>query len=158
MPVTRHPLMPQNPDDGDLPNIAIDEVATARLAGSLEVIRARGPAIASTFYRRLFERAPHLRGMFPQDMSAQERKLIDSLAMVVQFIREPAKVMSNLRQLGERHAKYGAKAEHYPIVCAMLVQAMGEESGPTWSSQLAQEWAQALELVSQTMMNSRPKQ
>lgn len=151
MPVTRHPLLPQT--NNDLV-IAVDEQALGRLESSLTTLKAKGPAIAHRFYTRLFESYPGVRSMFPPDIEAQEKKLLDSLITVVMLLKDPIKVVPMLRDLGHRHTKYGAKPEHYPIVCGLLLESMKAEFGAEWTQQLALEWTQTLELVSHHMKSA----
>lgn len=149
MPVTRHPLLPPGaPND----MVAVDAEAIERLSSSLAALSAKGPAIAHRFYAALFEAYPSVRAMFPPDIAAQEKKLLDSLVSVVTLLQEPTKSVPMLRELGRKHARYGALPQHYPIVCALLVESMGAEFGDAWTPQLALEWSQALELVSYHMI------
>lgn len=148
MPVTRHPLLPQI--NSDLP-VAVDAQALGRLESSLTTLRAKGPLIAHRFYVRLFELYPGVRTMFPTDIATQEKKLLDSLVTIVSMLKDPAKTIPMLRELGQRHVKYGAKPEHYPIVCGLLLESMRAEFGEEWTPQLALEWTQTLELVSHHM-------
>lgn len=62
---------------------------------------------ADLFYQRLFELAPDVRPMFAADLSAQKKKLIDTLAYAVDSLGEPDKLGLALAALGERHADYG---------------------------------------------------
>lgn len=151
MPVTRHPLLPPDPTDD---SVSVDAQAIERLESSLATLSAKGPAIARRFYAALFSKAPSVRGMFPADIASQEKKLLDSLVSVVTLLKEPAKTVPMLRELGRKHETYGARPEHYPIVCSFLLEAMRAEFGTEWTPQLALEWAQALELVSHHMIAS----
>ena len=150
MPVTRHPLLPQT--NNDLV-VAVDTQALSRLESGLTTLREKGPSITNRFYSRLFESYPGVRTMFPADIAAQEKKLLDSLVAVVTMLKEPAKTVPMLRELGRKHTTYGAKPEHYPIVCNLLLDCMKAEFGPEWTPQLALEWTQALELVAHHMMS-----
>ncbi|MGE3703706.1 MAG: globin domain-containing protein [Vicinamibacterales bacterium] len=147
--MSRHPLSSPLPSWAA---VSVDATAVANLARSLGVLRTEGGRVASVFYGKLFGKYPALRGMFPDDMRAQEAKLIDTLTMVVEHLQAPDTVRNRLGELGERHVRYGARPEHYPIVCSLLVEALGEVSGSSWSARLAAEWTQALTLVSDVML------
>ncbi len=144
--------MPPGPDPQALAGIKTDSKAIERLQTSLNAIKGQGPVLAAVFYRKLFDRYPGVRPLFPVEMAGQEKKLFESLVVVVDHLREPQRVVAILRELGRKHAQYGAKPEHYPAVCAALVEAMAEAAGPTWSAQLQSEWTQALQLVSTIMI------
>ena len=68
-----------------------------------------------------------LRGLFAADLSAQTRKLADSLTWVVSHLRQTDEVVRQLHELGRRHIGYGAQPAHYPIVAAALVAAIAAE-------------------------------
>jgi nitric oxide dioxygenase len=150
MPVSRHPL------SSGLPAwtaVKIDPKAAERLQVSLNQMLTRAPDLARAFYARLFARYPTLRPMFRADTSEQERKLIDSLKFIIGHIREDAVVRQALHAMGARHAGYGVKPEHYPLVIASLLESMQEAMGELWTTDLATEWSQALNLVSLQMID-----
>src|SRR4029079_8989952 len=76
---------------------------------------------AVMFYDRLFEIAPQVKGMFPTDMSEQRRKLMATLALVVNGLSNLAMMLPAGSVLATRHVAYGAKAEHYPVVGEALL-------------------------------------
>ena len=79
------------------------------------------------FYDRLFEVAPSVRAMFPEDMTEQRKKLMGTLAARRQRSVESRNDFSRgLERSAKRHVAYGAKAEHYPVVGAALAVDAGE--------------------------------
>src|SRR3954471_9536168 len=73
---------------------------------------------AVIFYDRLFEVAPSVKGMFPIDMTEQRKKLMATLAVVVNGLSNLDPAAS---ALAKRHVSYGAKPEHYPVVGGALL-------------------------------------
>ena len=149
MPISRHPL------SGPLPSLAgirSDAGATKRLQESLAAFEPREEELTRDFYAALFARHPGVRVLFPTDIRAQGVKLFESLRMVVNNLHDGPGVRARLAELGKRHEKYGAKPEHYPIVCSLLLETMAKVAGPAWTAELAAEWAQALQLVSDAMI------
>src|SRR4029077_16749609 len=71
---------------------------------------------AVLFYDRLFEVAPAVRSMFPDDMTEQRKKLMTTLAAVVNGLANLETVLPAASALAKRHVGYGAKPEHYPVV------------------------------------------
>ncbi|MBU6414261.1 MAG: hypothetical protein KGS45_12410 [Planctomycetes bacterium] len=149
MGVSRHPYSSSLPSWANVP---IDATAVARLRASFNAFSADGSRLASIFYAKLFERYPGVRTLFPADIRAQEVKLMDSLKAVVEHAEADPKLIEALKALGVRHVKYGAKPEHYPIVCDLLIESMADAAGPAWSVRLAAEWRRALEIVSRIML------
>ena len=81
---------------------------------------------AIIFYDRLFEVAPAVRAMFPDDMTEQRKKLMTMLAAVVNGLNNLESILPVASALAKRHASYGAKPEHYPVVGSTLLWNAGE--------------------------------
>src|SRR5437879_13651455 len=75
-------------------------------------------AAAVLFYDRLFEVAPSVRAMFPEDMTEQRKKLMGMLAAVVGGLSNLESILPAASALAKRHVCYGAKAAPYPVVRA----------------------------------------
>ncbi|MBK9119195.1 MAG: hypothetical protein IPM18_06275 [Phycisphaerales bacterium] len=150
MEITRHPLAGADTDQelGDLP---ADEALIGRLTRSFARFLPQGSVLAERFYERLFERHPELRRLFPEDLSEQRAKLLASLTWVIGHLQQPEKVRSKLLEMGRRHVAYGVQREHYPLVVAALVNAMGTVAGSDWSADLEADWLAALQLISERM-------
>src|SRR6201986_5663207 len=76
---------------------------------------------AVLFYDRLFEIAPQVRAMFPNDMTEQRPKLMATLAIVVNGLSNLEMILPAASSLATRHVAYGAKPEHYPVVGSALL-------------------------------------
>ena len=107
---------------------------------------------AALFYDRLFEVAPAVRSMFPDDMTEQRKKLMATLAVVVSGLTNLEAVLPAASALAKRHVSYGAQPEHYPVVCRTMVEALRDGSGDAWSEALTADWTAVLERVSRIMM------
>jgi hemoglobin-like flavoprotein len=131
--------------------VGSDPALIRLLDESFAAMKPSADAIAVNFYGKLFAHHPALRSMFPADMTAQRRKLMESLGMVIEGLRAPDAMKQRLRDLGARHTGYGARPEHYPIVCELLLESMRELS-PGWSPLIESEWRRALQLISSIML------
>src|ERR1700741_2416195 len=98
---------------------------------------------AVLFYDRLFEIAPQVRAMFPSDMTEQRRKLMATLAIVVNGLSNLELVLPAAASLATRHVAYGAKAEHYPVVGSALLWTLEKGLGPDWTPAVAEAWTAA---------------
>lgn len=155
MGITRHPLFLAQ---GHLEHLRTDDATARTLQQSFRDLTLQSSALADTFYARLFERQPALRAMFPADLAAQKQKLVESLGMVVSHLHDPQLIGSALARLGEGHERRGVRPEHYPIVCAVLLQAMVEVGGPSFTTAVRHEWLVALERVSGAMVREAASQ
>src|SRR5258708_17415855 len=94
-------------------------------------------ATAVLFYDRLFDIAPQMRAMFPDDMIEQRRKLMAMLAGVVKGLGNLEQVLPAAGALAKRHVSYGAKAEHYPVVGAALLWTLEKGLADGWTPEVA---------------------
>lgn len=124
----------------------------AMLGASFDLVAGEGTDVVSRFYDRLFERAPAVRGLFPDDMGEQRRVLLATLRVLRRSLHDLPALLPTLRQLGARHVRYGARAEHYPVVAAVLVEAMTEAAGPRWPAGAIEQWEIALGVVGEAML------
>src|ERR1700751_2754255 len=76
---------------------------------------------ANLFYGRLFEIAPQVRGMFPEDLGGQKKKLIAMLGTVVAGLSPLDTLVPLVRALGRQQAGAGFRVQHYaPVGSALL--------------------------------------
>jgi nitric oxide dioxygenase len=80
---------------------------------------------AQIFYDRLFEVAPQVRSLFPEDMREQRRKLMATLAIVVNGLDKLETILPAASALAKRHISYGAQPGHYPVVGEALLWNLG---------------------------------
>jgi hemoglobin-like flavoprotein len=107
---------------------------------------------AELFYGRLFEIAPSVRAMFPNDMTEQRRKLMATLAIVVNGLSNLEMILPAASSLATRHVAYGAKAEHYPVVGEALLWTLEKGLGADWTPELAEAWTAAYTTLSSFMI------
>lgn len=110
-------------------------------------------AAAVLFYDRLFEIAPQVKAMFPDDMTEQRRKLMAMLAAVVNGLGNLESILPAASALARRHVGYGAKAEHYPVVGAALLWTLEKGLGNGWTPDLADAWSTAYGTLSGYMIS-----
>ena len=108
---------------------------------------------AVLFYDRLFEIAPAVRQMFPNDMTEQRRKLMATLAIVVNGLSNLEMILPAASSLATRHVAYGAKAEHYPVVGEALLWTLEKGLSADWTSDVAEAWTAAYTTLSSFMIS-----
>lgn len=135
-----HELPPIDPR-----TVALVRASVAQLPGELI-------ALTEEFYRQLFTLAPHLRPMFPQDMSPQSEKLLSALLSTVQALDRPEQVEAALRRLGASHRRrHGVTNEMYPYVGHALVRSVSRLSGHMESS-VGSAWIAVYEWMAAVMI------
>ena len=123
------------------------------LESSFALLAPRAEELAERFYERLFAVAPELRLLFPEDMERQQRAVVGALVMIMKSLRSPSQLCLYLEGLGRRHVDYGADRGHYPVVGSVLLEAMAEMAGETWTPDIEAAWADAYAAVSSLMLN-----
>jgi nitric oxide dioxygenase len=108
---------------------------------------------AVLFYDRLFEIAPQVKTMFPSDLTEQRKKLMATLAVVVNGLGNLESVLPAASALAKRHVGYGAKAEHYPVVGAALLWTLEKGLGDAWTPETAAAWTAAYGALSGFMIS-----
>ena len=108
---------------------------------------------AILFYDRLFEVAPAVKVMFPADMKEQRKKLMTTLAVVVNGLSNLESVLPAASALAKRHVNYGAKPEHYPVVGGALLWTLEKGLGEAWTPDVADAWTAAYGTLSSYMIS-----
>ncbi len=132
------------------------------LESSFEQIKPRATEFVASFYDNLFAAHPEAKPLFAHtDMTSQQKKLLDSLVLVISNVRNPEALTNPLRGLGARHVEYGALPEHYPMVGGALLQTFEAYLGPNWTPETKQAWVDAYQVITTVMLEGAdysPKQ
>ena len=120
---------------------------------SWALMRPMAVHVADLFYDRLFEVAPTVKAMFPADMKEQRKKLMATLAVVVNGLSNLESVLPAASALAKRHVNYGAKPEHYPVVGGALLWTLEKGLGEAWTSDVAEAWTAAYGTLSGYMIS-----
>ena len=108
---------------------------------------------AMLFYDRLFEVAPSVKAMFPDDMTEQRKKLMATLGVVVNGLSNLESVLPAASALAKRHVAYGTKPAHYPVVGGALLWTLEKGLGDAWTPEVAAAWTAAYGTLSDYMIS-----
>lgn len=106
---------------------------------------------ADLFYGRLFELDDSLKSLFPDDMTEQKKKLLQTLAVCVNGLNELGEIVPAVQALGKRHVDYNVKPEQYETVGAALLWTLEQGLGEAWNEEVAEAWADVYGILSSTM-------
>src|SRR5712671_4097643 len=87
--------------------------------------------------------APSVKSMFPADMTEQRKKLMATLAYVVNGLANLESILPAATALATRHVSYGVRKEHYPVVGAALLWTLEKGLGDGWTTDVADAWTAA---------------
>ncbi|HZR38475.1 MAG TPA: globin domain-containing protein [Ktedonobacteraceae bacterium] len=122
------------------------------LKASFEEIPDR-TQFARRFYEILFDTFPDSHALFARtNWNRQYSSLMATLASVVSGVERGENVVPSLHKLGERHARYGAQPDHYPIVGASLIATFKQILGPAFTQEMQDAWTSAFEVISTEMI------
>ena len=110
---------------------------------------------AEIFYGDLFETAPEVKPYFAKsDMKEQGSKLMATLGVVVNGLRDLDKVVPVAQQLAVKHVDYGVKPEDYDKVGASLLRTLEKGLGDDFTSEVKEAWATAYTTLSTVMKDA----
>jgi hemoglobin-like flavoprotein len=107
---------------------------------------------AEMFYERLFDVAPSVKPLFHGDMAEQRRKLMATLAVVVNGLSDLPSILPAASALAKRHVGYGARPEHYSVVGEALLWTLARGLGAEWTPAVAEAWKAAYATLSTFMI------
>ena len=109
---------------------------------------------AILFYERLFEIDPSLQRLFQRSRRDQARLLGQTLTVVVKGIDRPAQLRGAVMALGERHASYGVRDEHYDTVGRALLWTLEAGLKDSFTSEVRDAWVAAYGWLAYTMQHA----
>ncbi|GAA5004428.1 globin domain-containing protein [Kitasatospora paranensis] len=128
--------------------MSIDPVLVKR---SFAAVEPHGSEVTAYFYRHLFDHHPGVRGLFAEHLDDQQDRLWAALGALVANLESTDTLVGILRDLGSRHAGYGALPEHFPAVGDSLIATLRHYAGDTWTPEAEASWAAVYGVVADTM-------
>jgi nitric oxide dioxygenase len=110
--------------------------------------------VGDLFYDRLFVTAPEVRCLFLNNLAEQKEKFVTMLGAAVNGLSHLDMLMPVICALGERHAGYGIKVEHFTAVGAALLWTLRKGLGDEFTPDVEEAWEAAYGALSQAMINA----
>lgn len=115
--------------------------------------------LAMRFYSSLFARYPHLKDLFPHDLTELATKIVSVFELVVFSFKEETpgayhlqqEVLVPLKKLGQLHTQKGVENKFYPLVNEVLLDSIKTES-PEFSYETEVAWRSALGHLTASMI------
>jgi hemoglobin-like flavoprotein len=109
---------------------------------------------AILFYAKLFELDPSLQHMFHKPRREQARLLAQTLTVVVKGIDRPSQLRNAIEALGQRHAGYGVRDEHYGTVGQALLWTLEMGLKDAFTPEIREAWMTAYGWLAFTMQRA----
>jgi hemoglobin-like flavoprotein len=104
--------------------------------------------VSESFYERLFEQYPALRGSFKFGHADADEKLTHMLSFAIVNLRRPEEtLLPAARQLGRLNTALGVRAEHYDAAAAPLLWALQQALGADWTPAMESAWTEFYHLA-----------
>lgn len=129
-----------------------DQIALLR--ASFTKVRPISEEAAGLFYNRLFEIAPEVRPLFKSDMAEQGRKLMATLAVVVNGLDDLPALLPAVERLGRSHAGLGVTAEHFVPVGEALIWTLQQGLGEDFTPEVRDAWTEAYGTLAAAMQDA----
>jgi len=115
-----------------------------------------------TLFQEIFRIAPSTLQMFPSfkdeldlyespALKAHVLNVMKTVGTAVDGLDDLLKLEPVLRELGEKHVKYGVKDAHYGVVGKALLATLEKGLGPDWTPMVKAGWISAFEKISSVM-------
>ena len=95
---------------------------------------------ASLFYGRLFELDPSVKPLFPNDLAAQGRKLMNTINVAVNARDKLDTIAPVIAEMGRRHVGYGVVDAHSDTVGDALLWTLQQGLGDAFTDEAREAW------------------
>jgi hemoglobin-like flavoprotein len=130
---------------------ALDPHTISLVQSSWARVMPISDAAATLFYDRLFALDPSVKALFRSDMREQKKKLMQTLAVAVDGLRNIPRLIPVLEELGARHAGYMVQDRHYDLVGQALLWTLREGLGDAFTPEVEAAWKRVYGLVAGVM-------
>lgn len=121
---------------------------------SFEKVQPIADVAAQLFYNRLFELDPALRHLFKGDMKEQGQKLMNMLQIAVRGLDRMEQLVPAVSALGQRHASYNVRPEHYTTVGSALIWTLEQGLGEDFTPETREAWITVYEVLTGVMKSA----
>jgi nitric oxide dioxygenase len=132
----------------------MDDKTISLVQDSFAKVKPIADTAADIFYTDLFETTPEVKPFFKNDMSEQGAKLMATLGVVVNGLRDLDKIVPVAQNLARGHIDYGVKAEHYEAVGASLLRTLEKGLGDDFTPDVKSAWETAYGTLSSVMIEA----
>ncbi|MBH8566871.1 pentapeptide repeat-containing protein [Nostoc sp. CENA67] len=123
------------------------------LEQSFEKVKPCAEEFTASFYENLFKAHPEVKPLFTNtDMVNQQKKLLNSLVLVVENLRNPEALEPVLKALGGRHVSYGAIPKYYGPVGEALLVTFEQYLQEDWTHEVKKAWVDAFTAITTLML------
>ncbi len=132
----------------------MDDQDIARVRESWAQIAPIADVAMDTFYATLFKLDKSIANFFEgTDMAAQGSRLAQAIELVIQGLDGQDDLAVQLREIGARHASYGASESDFETVGKALIMTLETGLSGKWTKAHEKSWAKAYTFISAELLN-----
>lgn len=124
-----------------------------RVKESFEWMRPCGPALVAQVLRKLGDKHPETRALFP-DGPDLNRRLFATMEQVVGHLHRYQVLEPALAEVGRSALQRGVKPEDFQAVREEMIDAMARLAGEDWTGDLDADWRLVIDSVAGAMLAS----
>jgi hemoglobin-like flavoprotein len=118
---------------------------------SFEWMRPCGPALVAQVLRRLTDKHPQTRALFPEQPELSKR-LFATLDQVVGHLHRYQVLEPALAEAGRDALRSGARPQDFEAVREEMIDAMARLAGEDWTEDLDRDWRVVLDSIAGAML------
>lgn len=107
--------------------------------------------LGEAFYKKLFELQPDIERLFGDDIRKQGETLMSMISMAVEMLDHPDSMAAAMSSLGERHAGYGVRPQHFTPFKESLMWGLERVLGDTFTDDLRAAWSELFDMMARMM-------
>ena len=138
--------------EGDEPPVSAKQIELVQ--STWEKVVPIADTAADLFYGKLFEIAPEVRPLFPEDMTEQKKKLFTMIGTAVNGLNNLEAIVPAVQDLGRRHVDYKVKQAHYATVAEALLWTLGQGLGDAFTDEVKEAWTAVYTLLAKVMIDA----
>ncbi len=126
---------------------------------SWEEVKPLATQFGEVFYYRLFEYAPHFRGLFTRgSLFSQQRKFVSWVNVLVANVGNLDRIASRVDKSAVRFIRYGVSKGHYGMIENVFLATLQQALGNEWDDELEAAWRNGYRSVVDKMMKVYSKE
>jgi hemoglobin-like flavoprotein len=118
----------------------MDHLTRAQCLHSLDLLVGQEDAFAHAFFPLLFQRAPELRVLFPDNIADHAEQVRVLYRLMMAFAGNEVTQIAGLRLIGCRLAMRGLGADYAEVLANTLIGTLKRQLGNSWQSDFAYAW------------------
>ena len=134
--------------------VGVDRAQIAIVQSTFDRLRPQLDAVVDRLFLRLFAAEPRVRRMLPQDLSVPKRHAADMLSAIGLWLHRFTEFEPRFAAFGLRHARHGARPEHYRIAQDAILESLADKLGSSFTPLAREAWSSALHAATGVMLRA----